>query len=98
MVSELLKEVGKEWGRSWQDTCMNTVIAKLTKPFNSQDLISNSPTVCLTILIMLVWRIWYQINDSHYVSLENLVSDQQVIPHSIFFFILIICLHDTVSI
>ena len=62
MVSEFLKEVGKEWGRSWQDTCMNTVIAKLTKPFNPQDLISNSPTVCLTILIMLVWRIWYQIN------------------------------------
>ena len=52
MVSELLKEVGKEWGRSWQDTCMNTVIAKLTKPFNSQDLISNSPTVCLTILTL----------------------------------------------
>ena len=41
-------------------------------PFNSQDLISNSP-YCLP-------------NDSHYVSLENVVLNQFVIPWLIFFF------------
>ena len=51
-------------------------------PFNSQDLISNSP-YCLP-------------NDSHYVSLENLVSDQLVIPQLTFLFILITCLNDVV--
>ena len=37
----------------------------LLQPFNSPDLISNSPN-CLP-------------NDSHYLSLENLVSDQLVL-------------------
>ena len=52
--------------------------------FNSQNLSSNSPN-CLP-------------NNSHYVSLENLVSDQLVIPQLIFFFLLITYLHDTVKI
>ena len=47
-----------------------------------QDLISNSP--------------YCQPNDSHYESLENLVSDQLVIGKLIFFFILITCLHDII--
>ena len=47
-------------------------------PFNSQDLISNFP-YCLP-------------NDSHYVSLENLVWNQFVIIQ----YILVTCLHDTV--
>ena len=54
------------------------------EPPRSQDLISNSP---------------YRLpNDSYYVSLENLVSDQLLIPLLIFFFILITCLHDIVQI
>ena len=52
------------------------------KPLKSQDLISNSP-YCLP-------------NDSHFVSLENLVSDQLAILLVTFFFILITCLHDIV--
>ena len=48
-------------------------------PNKSQDLITNS-TYCLP-------------NDSHYVSLENLVSDQLVIPKLIFsLFSLLICM------
>ena len=53
-------------------------------PFNSQDLISNSP-YCLP----------YSSSD---VSLENLVWDQLIIPLLIFFFILITCLLDIVLI
>ena len=49
-------------------------------PFNH--LIPNSP-YCLP-------------NDSHYVSLDNLVSDLLVISYLIFSFIHIICLHDIV--
>ena len=52
------------------------------QPLNSQDFISNSP--------------YCQPNDSHYESLENLVSGQLVIGKLIFFFILITCLHDII--
>ena len=52
------------------------------QPLNFQDLISNSP--------------YCQPNDSHYESLENLVSGQLVIGKLIFFFILITCLHDII--
>ena len=35
---------------------------QINQPFNSQDLISNSPYFSHTVLVMLVWRIWYWIN------------------------------------
>ena len=64
--------------------CICHLILKLRetnhKPFNSQDLISNSP-YCLP----------YSFCD---VSLENLVLDQLIIPLLIFFYILVTCLLD----
>ena len=59
-----------------------TLAIQCIDDFNPLNLISNSH-YCLP-------------NDSHYVSLENLVSDQLVIPQFIFVFILITCLHDIV--
>ena len=35
---------------------------KKAYPFHSLDLIGNSPTVCHTVLMMSVWRIWYWVN------------------------------------
>ena len=58
--------------------------SNFSKPFDSQDLISNSP-YCLP----------YSSCD---VNLENLSLDQFVIPWLIFFFILITCLLDIVLI
>ena len=53
--------------RVWDDLVKKEEVkAQSCEPFNNQDLISNSP-YCLP-------------NVSHYVSLENLVSDQVVIP------------------
>ena len=57
---------------------------EIPKPFNSQDLISNSP-YCLPY-------------NSYNVRLENLELDQLIIPQFIFFFILITCLLDIVLI
>ena len=54
----------------------------LAGPLDSQDLIGNSPN-CL-------------LYNSCDVSLENLVSDQLIIPELIFFFILVTCLLDNV--
>ena len=54
------------------------------QPFNSQDLVSNSP-YCLP----------YSSCD---VSFENLVLDQLIIPSLVFFVILITCLLDIVLI
>ena len=62
-----LKKTARLWERSLTfsnifKSVRLTIANKRVKPLNSQDLISNSP-YCLP-------------NDSHYVSLENLVSDQ----------------------
>ena len=55
----------------------------LSQPFHSQDLISNSP---------------YYLPYNSYVSSENLVLDQLIIPWLTFFSILITCLLDIVLI
>ena len=62
-----LKKTARLWKRSLTfsnifKSVRLTIANKRVKPLNSQDLISNSPC-CLP-------------NDSHYVNLENLVSDQ----------------------
>ena len=62
-----LKKTARLWERSLTfsnifKSVRLTIANKRVKPLNSQDLISNSP-YCLP-------------NDSHYVNLENLVSDQ----------------------
>ena len=58
--------------------------SNFSKPFDSQDLISNSP-YCLP----------YSSGD---VGLENLVLDQLIFPKFLFSFILITCLLDIVLI
>ena len=58
------------------------LIRSINHIINSQYLISNSP--------------YFLPKDSHFVSLENLVSNQIVILQFIFFFILITCRHDII--